>query len=279
LNIVTSAMRCGLALPLAASLLDPTGLFGARAAGAEEAKGYSGYLAGGGAFVPGYEGSKDYHVVPFAAARLSYDNYYVEARGPKLRANVLPSFGTGFGIEAGPAVAYRFKRTNVKDARVDALREIDNSFAVGGFVKITSHGMLQKSDELAFEVEALTGVGEHKSGTTISFGPSYSFSPFDRTRLGFKAFATYADDQYNQTYFGIDADNALRSGFSVYDAKAGIKDASFSTTLSYALTKQWAVTGTVGVKRLMGAAADGPIVKDAGSATQGFLSTGIAYRF
>lgn len=272
-------MRCGLALPLAASLLGSAGLLGVRAAGAEEAKGFHGYLAGGGAFVPGYEGSKDYHLVPFAAARLSYDNYYVEALGPKLRVNVLPSFGSGLGIEAGPSAAYRFKRTNVKDARVDALREIDDSIAVGGFVKVTSHGMLQKSDELAFEVEALTGVGDHKSGTTISFGPSYSFSPFDRARLGFKAFATYADDQYNQTYFGIDADNARRSGFATYDAKAGIKDVSLSTTLSYALTRQWAVTGTLGVKRLMGDAADSPIVKDAGSATQGFLSTGIVYRF
>lgn len=279
MSIVTSAVRCRLALPLAASLLVSTGLLGARAAGAEEAKGFGGYLSAGGAIVPGYEGSKDYRVVPFAAARLSYNGYYLEALGPKLRANVLPSFNFGFGIEAGPAVAYRFKRSNVKDARVDALREIDSSFAVGGFVKVTSRGMLQKSDELSFEVETLNGVGEHKSGTTVSFGPSYSFSPFDGTRLGFKAFATYADDQYNQTYFGIDANNALRSGFSTYGAKAGIKDVSFSTTLSYALTKQWGVTGTVGVKRLMGDAADSPIVKDAGSATQGFFTTGVVYRF
>jgi outer membrane scaffolding protein for murein synthesis (MipA/OmpV family) len=272
-------MRFGLALPLAAGLLGSTELLELRAASAEDAKGFHGYLAGGGAFVPGYEGSRDYHAVPFAAGRLSYDSYYFEALGPKLRANVLPSFGAGFAIEAGPSAAYRFKRTNVKDARIDALREIDNSLAAGGFVKVATRGILQKSDELSFEVEALIGVGEHKSGTTVSFGPSYSFSPLDRTRFGFKALATYADDQYNQTYFGIDADNARRSGFATYDAKAGIKDVSFSTTLSYALTKQWAVTGTVGVKRLMGDAADSPIVKDAGSPTQGFFSTGVVYRF
>lgn len=279
MRIEMSALRCRLALPVAVSLLELTGFLGAGTAVAEEAKRFSGYLAAGGAIVPGYEGSKDYRAVPFAAARLSYDNYYVEALGPKIRANVVPSMGSGFGIEAGPSVAYRFGRTDVKDARVDALREIDNSLAVGGFAKVVSRGLFQKSDELAFEVEALTGVGDHKTGTTIGFGPSYSFSPFDRTRLGFKAFATYADDQYNQTYFGIDADNALRSGFSTYDAKAGIKDVSFSTTLTYALTKQWAVTGTVGVKRIMGDAADSPIVKDAGSATQGFFSTGVVFRF
>jgi len=44
-------------------------------------------------------------------------------------------------------------------------------------------------------------------------------------------------------------------------------------------TEHWGVTGTIGVRQLVGDAADSPIVKDAGSATQGMAAAGIVYRF
>ncbi len=48
---------------------------------------------------------------------------------------------------------------------------------------------------------------------------------------------------------------------------------------SYQWTEHWGVTGMIGVTRLVGDAADSPIVDDAGSATQGVAALGISYRF
>jgi len=192
----------------------------------DKAKGFNGYLNLGAAVVPDYDGSKDYMPAPMAVGKFGYDEYYVEVRGAKLRANVMPAV-LPFGFEFGPALAYRFGRDDVKNDRVDDLRDIDGTFAAGAFARLYTNNLLQQNDELGFEVESLTGVGKDRDGTTVSFGPSYSFSPWERVRLGFKASATYASDRYNETYFGINADNALRSGFSPHDAEGGIKTSAF----------------------------------------------------
>jgi outer membrane protein len=254
------------------------GVIGAASAVAEEAKGLHGHLSLGGAVVPDYEGSKDYMPAPVWAGKLGYDDYYVEVQGPKLRANVMPAV-LPFGFEFGPALAYRFGRDDVEDGRVDDLRDVDGTIALGAFAKIYTSSLLQPGDELAFGIESLTGIGDDRDGTTIEFGPSYGFSPWERVRLGFKLSATYADDRYTETYFGIDADNARRSGFRAYDADGGIKDIGFSVNASYQWTEHWGVTGMVGVTRLVGDAADSPIVDDAGSATQGVAALGLSYRF
>jgi outer membrane scaffolding protein for murein synthesis (MipA/OmpV family) len=250
----------------------------ATVAPAEEAKGLHGYLNLGGAAVPDYEGSKDYMPAPVWAGQLGYDEYYVELQGPKLRANVMPAV-LPFGFEFGPALAYRFGRDDVENDRVDDLRDIDGTFALGAFAKISTGNLFQQGDELAFGVESQSGVGKDRDGTTIEFGPSYGFSPTEKLRLGFNLTATYADDRYTETHFGIDADNARRSGFSTYDAEGGIKDVGFSVNATYLWTEHWSVTGMVGVTQLVGDAADSPIVDDAGSATQGIAVVGLGYRF
>lgn len=246
---------------------------------AEDTKGFSGYLTLGGAMVPDYEGSEDYQAAPFAAGKLAYDEYYVEARGSKLRANVMPAGVFPFGLELGPSLAYRFGRDDVKNDDVDALRDVDGTFAVGGFAKIYTNAVLDESDQLGFDVEVLGGIGSDRDGTVITFGPSYSFSPWDSLRLGFNASATYASDRYNETYFGIDADNALRSGLPTYDADGGIKDLGLSVNATYMMTEHWAITGNAKITQLVGDAADSPIVDDAGSATQGVVAVGIVFNF
>jgi outer membrane scaffolding protein for murein synthesis (MipA/OmpV family) len=254
------------------------GLTGTAAALAADAKGFSGYVNLGGAVVPDYEGSNDYMPAPLWAGRLGYDEYYVELRGTKARVNVMPAV-LPFGFEFGPAFGYRFGRDDVANDRVDDLRDVEGTFAIGAFAKISTGDLLQQGDELAFSVESLTGIGKDRDGTTIDFGPSYSFSPWERVRLGFKLSTTYASDRYNETYFGIDADNARRSGFSTYDAEGGIKGIGLSVNAAYQWDEHWGVTGMIGLTELVGDAADSPIVDDAGSATQGVAALGISYRF
>jgi outer membrane protein len=254
------------------------GLVGAASALAEENTGWHGTLSLGGAAVPDYEGSDHYMPAPLWAGRLGYDAYYAEIQGNTARVNVMPTV-LPFGLEFGPSVSYRFGRADVADDRVDDLRDIDGTLAIGAFARISANGVMLKEDELAFGIESLTGIGKDRDGTTIEFGPSYSFSPMERVRLGFRLSATYAGDRYNRTYFGIDADNAARSGFAQYDADGGIKDIGFSVNGSYQWTEHWGVNGMIGVTQLVGDAADSPIVDDAGSATQGIAALGVSYRF
>ena len=237
--------------------------------------GWNGYLAAGAVAVPDYEGSKDYQAAPLIAARLGYDSYYLEIQGLELRANLSPLSRWEFG----PLVGLRSGRDDVENDRVDALRDIDNTVEVGAFIKVSLYELVHPSDELAFGMDVKTGTSDDGKGTTVSLGPTYSFSPLERLRLGLGISATFADGDYTDTYFSIDDSDALRSGLSAFDAGGGLKDIGISLDAGYQLTEHWGIMGFVGYTQLVGDAADSPIVDDEGSAGQGMIGVGVSFRF
>lgn len=275
MSVLVIATRWSLALALALGFAGISPALGQE----EKPQGWGGHLILGGLAVPDYEGSEDYQFAPLAAGKLSYDDYYVEARGPGLRANVLPGDLLPFGLEFGPAISYRGGRGDVDNDRIDDLKNIDGTIEIGAFAKIFTDAGLLPGDEVAFEIEWLSDVGGEHDGTTISFGPSYSFQPWEKVHLGISASATYASGNYNDTYFGIDADNARRSGLSQYDADGGIKDVGLMVNAIYQWNEHWGITGMAGITQLVGDAADSPIVDDEGSATQGIVGAGLLFRF
>jgi len=237
--------------------------------------GFGGYVMLGGILSPDYQGSSHYKFGPLAAGKLTYDTYYVEIKGPEARINLSPIDG----LEFGPVMGLRSGRSDVSNNHVDAMRDIDGSFEMGGFIRASRDDVFMQQDQVAFGVEALTDVTESSQGTTISFGPSYEFSPFQRLRLGFDLSATYASSGYQSTYFGIDSGDARRSGLPTYKAGAGMKDVGLSITANYQLSDHWGLIGVAKYTRLVGDAADSPIVKDEGSRSQFMLGTGVVFRF
>ena len=81
------------------------------------------------------------------------------------------------------------------------------------------------------------------------------------------------------SYFSIDASDAARSGLRQYNADAGIKDVAFGGTLTYGFSERWSISGLATYTRLVGDAADSPVVKNAGDENQFFGGTLINYRF
>lgn len=235
-----------------------------------------GHIVLGAGMAPDYEGSDDYEAVPLIAAKLEYDGYYLETQGLGLRANVSPFSG----FEFGPAISYKSGRDDdVDNPRVAALREIDSTLEGGVFFKFNMGRLLGTSDQLAFNLDLMADAGDAHEGYTLKFGPAYSFAATDTLRLGVSLSATYASEDYNQTYFGIDADNAARSGLARYDAEAGIKDVGIGVNAMYSLNQNWGLTANAQYKQIVGDAADSPIVDQEGSAGQAFLGLGVLYRF
>lgn len=247
----------------------------APAAQAEDS-GVRGHILLGGGMKPEYEGSEDYEATPIAGAKVEYQGYYLETRGLGLRANVSPLAH----IEFGPSINYRGGRDDdVENDAVAAMREIEGAVELGAFVKIPFRQLLHKTDELSLKAEFLADVSGEHDGYLVEFGPSYSYAPMDKLRIGVDLSTTYASEDYNQTYFGIDADNALRSGLAQYSADAGFKDVSIGVTALYQINDRWGVMGVARYTQLVGDAADSPIVDDEGSSGQALVGAGVMYRF
>ena len=258
---------------LAGSLLGSSLLITQHAGASQD---YSGYVAAGLFVSPEYEGSEDYDAKPLIAARVDYDGYYFETRGLGLRGAIEHNDSFDYGI----SFTYRMKRDDdLENDFVKRLREVDDAFEIGAFGKFKTNGVFNRSDELSFEVEILTDVSGTHDGTFVNFGPSYSYSPSERLRLGFSIGMTYATDDYAETYFSIDADNSARSGLAQYEAEGGLKDIGFTVTANYALDKSWGLIAIAGYQELLGDFADSPIVDDQGDSSQLIFGLGATYRF
>ena len=77
------------------------------------------------------------------------------------------------------------------------------------------------------------------------------------------------------TYFDINLSQASRSKMTAYDADAGIKDISGFNILIYSFTRHWNVVSFMGFSRLLGDAANSPIVKERGTANQFRFGLGV----
>ena len=96
------------------------------------------------------------------------------------------------------------------------------------------------------------------------------------TLAGGAAF-TYGSGNYMDEYFGVTPNDSLASGLPVYVPGAGMRDVRAWATAFYHLTLQWHVGAGVMYSRLVGDAADSPIVADRGSPHQWIYGAGALY--
>lgn len=236
----------------------------------------TGFISIGAFAKPDYAGSDDYDAAPLLAGKVNYGDYYVETKGLGLRANI----SSLNSVEFGPAIAYRFGRDDdVDNARVKRLREIDDAFEAGAFIKVPFNGVLKPRDQVAFSIDALTDISGAHDGTLVSFGTSYSYSPADQWRLTTSLSATYADDDFMESYFSVDTDNAARSDLSAYHAEGGFKDVGVALIGNYQMTDRWGLTAIAGYTKMLGDAADSPIVNQEGNDNQFMGGLGLSYSF
>lgn len=85
-----------------------------------------------------------------------------------------------------------------------------------------------------------------------------------------------AGDRYLQTWFGVTPEQSLRSGYAPYTPNAGLRDMSIYANLRSQLAPRWVLLGGVASTRLIGSAADSPLVRRPSGVS---INGGLAYSF
>ncbi len=233
------------------------------------------YVAGAVGIVPDYMGSDDYTIGAAPAGLMKFGNSdrYARVLVTELSVNVIDSRAWNFG----PVLNYRLARDDVDDDAVDLMRDIDGTIEVGVLGGWTWIGDDDPRHRFNVSAEVLYDVGDTHEGYLVSVGARY-FQPVTLPlTLSIGATATYGSDDYMQTYFGIDSDNAARSGLSQFSAGGGLRDVRIPIMAIYSLSPNWHVTGGLVYSRLLDDASDSPIVDDRGSSDQIFAGLGVAY--
>jgi len=244
-------------------------LLAAAPAAAQESDNWLLTLGGGARVDPKYPGADEYGVGPMPI-------FGLRRQGAPLPFEA-PDEGAGFGFlsdespfDFGPAIQFQSKR---QEEDVGApVGDVGFTVEVGGFAQV------HLSDHFRLRAEARRGVGGHdgwigdlSADFVMRDRDSYVFSIGPRVRL--------SDDRYQNAYFGVTPPVSAATGLPVFDADGGVHAIGVVAGLTHMFGRNWGVYGYAGYDRLVGDAADSPIVRAFGSRDQYSAGLGLFYSF
>jgi len=218
---------------------------------------------------PIFEGARSYQAlgIPFVApAGWGNDGGFVQIKGAddvRLRL-----FGAS-GFEFGPLAGYRFGRDEDDDSHLKGLGSIDGGLVVGGFATYRTGPF---SISASYHHQA-TG---DDTGGLIRLGAEVVSRPSAAVKLTTSIGTNYALQDYMTAFFGVDALQSKASGLAIYQPSAGFKDIYAGVTATMDLSDRWSLLLIGRYSRLIGDAAESPIVE-----TENQLYGGLAlsYKF
>lgn len=223
--------------------------------------------------VPDYSGSDNYTVgiAPTARLQLGKSNRYIRLLANELSVNLWDSSNWS----AGPVLLYRFGRGKVDDAVVSRMRDIPNNVEIGAFAGWSWTGKPDPRHRFGVSVQVLRDVSEVHDGYLISASARY-WRPVSRPlTLSIGIATTYGSGNYHATNFGVNVADSAASGLPVFKAEGGIRDIRISPVLVFSFSPKWHLGGGMVFSRLLGDAADSPVVNTRGSKNQIFAGIGL----
>ncbi len=158
-------------------------------------------------------------------------------------------------------------------SQADGLKDIPWGGEVGGFMEFYPTDWFRLRTELRHGIRAHKAiVGEVAGDAFHDVTPTIRVSGGPRLSFGSK--------KYFDTYYGINAEESLASGLSVYDPDGGgIASAGLGGAITWMTTDKITTTLYAEYARLQGKAADSSLVKERGSRDQLTLGVSATYRF
>lgn len=237
------------------------------------AAGISVGLGGIVAIKPKYEGSDEYDVFGFPVIFPQFDNTGGFADRIKIRGadDVRFRLLQSNGFEFGPLAGYAFGRDEDDGDLLGGLGDVDDGIVLGAYAGYRLGVVL-------FDVSYHHIVSGDDTGYQLRFGAEVEQPIASNAIITARVGSTFADDNYMDSYFGISAAQSASSvaGLPMYDASSGIKDVYAELGTRVDLTDRWQVRAGARYGRLVGDAADSPVIESENQFS-GFI--GAAYRF
>jgi outer membrane scaffolding protein for murein synthesis (MipA/OmpV family) len=225
---------------------------------------WQGFVGGGVALQPRYEGARRYHLQPAPVVDIHYRDLAFISDGEGLGYNLV----RGKTYRVGIALTYDLGRDQDVDPHLRGLGNVDAApeaklyadFAILPFI---------------VDLDLRRGIGGHDGyiGDVAFHVPV----PLGENLFVFAGpSVTLADGRYMQAYFGVDAVQAARSQYRRFDARGGLKRAGLGATAIYKLGENWMLASDLAAARLLGDAARSPIVESRAEFT---IDASLVYKF
>lgn len=167
--------------------------------------------------------------------------------------------GVGYNFSDRPYMEYGVRMT------ADMGRKQNASMALNGLGDISPRAELgvfynfPLIKQVKVDTALRYGSGQDRKGMLLDLGVNYRLPYDDAQSFIFGVKTSYANRNYMQSYFGVDATQALNSGYAQYTPGAGIREVDFTASHMYKLDKQWMVMTGLNYGRLGSAAKAAPM--------------------
>ncbi|MDM7459466.1 MAG: MipA/OmpV family protein [Paracoccus sp. (in: a-proteobacteria)] len=215
--------------------------------------------------VPGLSGPVDFDLILGVESGPSYPGSDDGKLSPWLQFRNDISGGQD-GLSFAPSFGLNGPRKS--EDGLEGLEPIDRAVELGGRIAygvgaVSAYGTLRR------------GFGGHE-GVTGALGLRHRSDISSDLTLWSGIEAVYGNARFNDTYFGVTADESRVSGLPETAPGAGFYSAALIFEARYALSETTAVTGQVRYGRLIGDAVDSPVVSDK---YQPSIRVGLSRRF
>lgn len=225
---------------------------------------------GAGAQVnPRFPGSDEFRVSPLPSLGFRKVGDPIEFEAPD-EGSGFKLFGKKTGFSVGPAVQFQGKR-----------KQSDVGAAVGNVGFTVEAGLFAQaylSSSFRLRAEARRGIGGHE-GWVGDVGLDLISRPNDATILSIGPRARLANRRYQRAYFGVTPPVAASTGLAAYDPSPGVRAIGVAAGVTHQFNDRWGIYGYAGYDRLIGDAADSPIVRTFGSRSQPSAGLALTYTF
>ncbi|PRD41806.1 scaffolding protein [Phyllobacterium phragmitis] len=175
-------------------------------------------------------------------------------------------------FRAGIAGKLLFERDGDTADELKGLDPVRWGVEAGGFVEVYPTDWLRIRGEVRHGIRAHKGVvADVAADAFVDVTPTVRISGGPR--------ASFATKDYFDTYYGVDADEAVASGLSQYKPGGGFKSAGIGGAVTWKTTEKLTTSLFAEYARLQGPAADSSLVKERGSRNQFTIGASATYRF
>lgn len=239
------------------------------------------YTVGAGAlYAPTYLGDDEYQVSLVPNIRVTYEDKFFASIPEGVGYNVVnnenwrvgPLIKADFGRDDDGEAMFSISGDDTNDLR--GLGDVDGTAEIGGFIEY-------KFRPLTAKFEARQAVSGHEGlvgEASLQYSGKAQFSQIP-VLFSVRPEIKFADSNYHEAYFGVNAAQSARSGLAQYNADAGILSYGLGASAVIPHTRNVSTVLVANYSQLGEQSADSSLVTERGDDQQGMIGAFVNYTF
>lgn len=224
-------------------------------------------LGAGFGWIPDYEGSNSFRFKVLPIVDIRYKDVW-RINGNKFTYSAYNSEK----FEFGPLLNVNFGRNPSANAALDGMGDIGTTLELGVFGRY-------KTKQMLVYLDARQAISQGQ-GFSANMTVGHALFQTGDFVMGAGIRMKYMSREAMQTNFGVSSMQAAATDYDIFDAKAGVSQASISTLGVYRVSDRLRLLTLVSFGRMLGSAANSPlVVGDVGSRNQFVAGSAIMLHF